>query len=94
MLVGLVVGYFVFVYKETMLLEEEELYDRHGREWERYLDVTPALLPRWEDVRSVRFKDLKSFQFERFEVTREWNNFLGFLAIFLVLWLKLIYRLY
>lgn len=86
--------YFAVVYKEAMLLEEEEMYDRHAARWESYCREVPALFPRGSDLRTLSWRDFKSFQFRRFENSKEWNSFLIFLGISFLLWIKLVYRLF
>lgn len=89
----LLVGYFLFVYKEAALLEEEYLYRRYHDEWNSYARSVPAFFPKKEVLKSFSIKELASFSWVRFEETREWRNFLAFLGIFMFLWLKLVYRL-
>lgn len=89
----LAVGYFVLVYKEAILLEEEKLFADHGHKWDDYARRVPALLPVLEDLRWLSYRDIMGFRFNRFENTGEWKGFAAFLGVFAFLWFKLVYRL-
>lgn len=93
LLAVLILGYFLLVYKEAILLEEEELALHYGSQWDRYARGVPALLPEVEALKTWQWQDLKSFSWPRFEQSGEWRNFLIFFGIFALLWFKLVYRL-
>jgi len=85
--------YFLFVYKEAILLEEEQLYKKFASEWSHYARRVSALMPEKETLKTFELADIKTFRWELFEQSREWRNFLAFLGVFMLLWFKLVYKL-
>ncbi|GEM_PF-834523 len=89
----LMLSYFLFVYKEAILIEEETLYGRFRNEWLKYAKEVPAFAPHREALRAWVKEELASFHWDRFEHSKEWRNFIAFLGVFVFLWFKLVYRL-
>ncbi|MEK7288028.1 MAG: hypothetical protein AAB091_05670 [Elusimicrobiota bacterium] len=85
--------YFFFVYKEAVLIEEEELLVRWPLEWQDYSAVTPALIATKESLRFLVWPDWSALDWKNIETTREWKNFLAYLGVFAFLWFKLVYKI-
>ncbi|MBI2070106.1 MAG: isoprenylcysteine carboxylmethyltransferase family protein [Elusimicrobia bacterium] len=93
-MLGLILGgYMLFVYKQAILLEEEEMMSQWAGEWEHYASRTPVFLPGKEAVKQLRWSSVGPLDFRRLEKFKEWKNFLACLGIFAFLWFKLVYRL-
>jgi protein-S-isoprenylcysteine O-methyltransferase Ste14 len=89
----LLLSYFLFVYKEAILIEEETLYKNFRGSWSQYAREVPAFIPKRSTLCAWKVEDLGSFHWENFEHSREWRNFIAFVGVFVFLWLKLVYRL-
>ncbi|MBI4667831.1 MAG: hypothetical protein HY747_01395 [Elusimicrobia bacterium] len=92
-LFGIILGsYMLFVYKEAILIEEEELSQRWPSQWEAYISRTPILLPA-----KTALTGLKNFNRQMLDLSRlekkEWKNYLACIGVFAFLWFKLVYKL-
>lgn len=85
--------YFFFIYKESIILEEDALSLRWPAQWENYSSVTPALIPTRDSLARLGWPDWRRLDWGELESTREWKNFLACIGVFALLWLKLIYRI-
>lgn len=85
--------YFLVVYREAIVVEEERLAERSPQEWEEYVARTPALIPRKESLTHFSWSDIGQLDFRRLKHSTEGRNFLALLGVFAFLWFKLVYRL-
>ncbi|MBI4368694.1 MAG: hypothetical protein HY547_00535 [Elusimicrobia bacterium] len=89
----ILVAYFLFIYKEAILLEEEGLSLRWPKNWDCYMMETPALIPKADFLDRLDWSHWRWSKIMDMPDSRELRNFMACLGAFAVLWLKLIYYL-
>ncbi len=76
---------FALIYYPTMLREEAELSNGFKEEYDRYVRIVPRFFPRFTSFPSSG----QSFRFRQALRNREYSAFFGFLAVLLLIGLKL-----
>jgi protein-S-isoprenylcysteine O-methyltransferase Ste14 len=83
------VAFSLMVYLPVIRREEESLRRRFGEEYERYAERVPLFFP---TARKARPRDGGQFLWSGYRRNHEHEAALGYLAVAVFLWLKIIFR--